>query len=142
MTEKKLISTLLPPQTLGMGSIGKNSTSSRTISTQTNNKDIFCTGTTYMHGSRIFLSGRGGGSRLLNLFYSLQRGSNGYITHYSGGGGVQLFPGGGVQLPISIETHITVTCDFPGGVWLEPIYPSGSAHFGTNRLKRACAASF
>ena len=33
-------------------------------------------------------------------------------------GGVQLFPGGGVQLPISIETNITITCDFPrGGVW-------------------------
>ena len=30
-------------------------------------------------------------------------------------GGVQLFPGGGggVQMLISIETHIT--CDFPGG---------------------------
>ena len=54
-------------------------------------------------------------------------------------GGVQLFPGRGVQLPISIETHITITCDFPGG--LEPISPSGSAHFGTNRLRRACAAS-
>ena len=27
--------------------------------------------------------------------------------------GVQLFPGGGVQMLISIETH--KTCDFPGG---------------------------
>ena len=36
-------------------------------------------------------------------------------------GGVQLFQGvgGGVQMLISIETHITITCDFP---------PSGSAH--------------
>ena len=29
-------------------------------------------------------------------------------------GGVLLFPGG-VQMLISIETHITITCDFPGG---------------------------
>ena len=60
---------------------------------------------------------------VLNLFYSLQRGSNGFITEktlqgsniFHGGGGVQLFPGGGggVQMLISIETHIT--CDFPGG---------------------------
>ena len=85
-----------------------------------------------MHGSRIFLSGGGGGSRFLNLFNSLQRRYNGYITH---------FPGG-VQLPISIETHITITCDFPGGGGLETIYHSGSAHFGTNRLRRACAAFF
>ena len=57
--------------------------------------------------SNIFCQGRGGGaSRLLNLFYSLQRGSNGFITH---------FLGGGVQMLISIETHITITCDFPGG---------------------------
>ena len=53
-----------------------------------------------MRGSRIFLSGGdgggdGGGSRLLNLFYSLKRGSNGFITHFPGG--VQLFPWVGVQ---------------------------------------------
>ena len=67
---------------------------------------------------------------ILNLFYSLQRGSNGFIAEktllilyqgsrggplYSRGGGVQLFPrGGGVQMLISIETHIR-TCYFPGG---------------------------
>ena len=51
----------------------------------------------------------------------IQRGSNilqGGLTFYRGGGsnifqGVQLFPGGGVQMLISIETHIT--CAFPGG---------------------------
>ena len=33
-----------------------------------------------------FLSGGGGGgSRLLNLFYSLKRWSNGFITHFPGG---------------------------------------------------------
>ena len=35
----------------------------------------------------------GVGSRLLNLFYSLQRGSNGFITLIPGG--LQLFAGGG-----------------------------------------------
>ena len=67
---------------------------------------------------------------VLSLFYSLKRGSNGFIDEktiliiyqgsrggplYSGGGGVQLFPGGGVQMLISIETNIR-TCYFPGGV--------------------------
>ena len=68
---------------------------------------------------------------VLSLFYSLKRGSNGFIAEktililykgfrggplFSGGGrgGVQLFPGG-VQMLISIETHIR-TCYFPGGV--------------------------
>ena len=94
------------------------------------------------------LSGAGGnmsGSRnvcqfylVLSLFYSLKRGSNGFIAEKTilvlyqgsrggplfsgggggggGGGGVQLFPGGGgVQMLIPIETHIH-TCYFPGGV--------------------------
>ena len=70
---------------------------------------------------------------VLSLIYSLQRGSTGFITMKTiifqgsrGGptfsrGEVQLFPGGwssfflrgGVQMLISIETHIT--CDFRGG---------------------------
>ena len=47
-------------------------------------------------------------------------------VQYFPGGGVQLFPwgGGGVQMLISIETHMT--CDFPG-VWT-PYPHSGSAH--------------
>ena len=69
---------------------------------------------------------------VLSLFYSLKRGSNGFIAEktililyqgsrggplYSGGGGgVQLIPGGGgVLLLISIEIHIR-TFYFPGGV--------------------------
>ena len=35
-------------------------------------------------------------------------------------GGVQIFPGGGVQMLISIETHKR-TCYFPGGVSGPPI---------------------
>ena len=48
------------------------------------------------------------------------------VQLFTGGGGgrVQLFPGGGVQMLISIETHIT--CDFPGG---GPDHPSVSAHW-------------
>ena len=38
----------------------------------------------------------------LNLFYSLQRALNGFITEK-----------GGIQMLFYIETHIT--CDFPGG---------------------------
>ena len=66
---------------------------------------------------------------ILNLFYSLQRGSNGFIAEktivilYQGSRGGPLFPGGGgvsnlfqgVQMLISIETHIR-TCYFLGGV--------------------------
>ena len=44
---------------------------------------------------------------VINLFYSLQSGSNGFITE--GRRGSNFFQGVGV----SKETHIT--CDFPGG---------------------------
>ena len=71
---------------------------------------------------------------VLSLFYSLQRGSNGFIAEKTililyqgsrggplfsrGGGGVKLFPG--VQMLISLETHVR-TCYFPGrGVYGPP----------------------
>ena len=82
-----------------------------------------------MRGSRTFFQagggggGGGGGGRgrgltarkqsgqcfflVINLFYSLQSGSNGFITE--GRRGSNFFQGVGV----SKETHIT--CDFPGG---------------------------
>ena len=79
-----------------------------------------------MRGSRDFCQSY----LVLSLFYSLQRGSNGFIAEktililYQGsrgvhyfprGGGVKLFPGGGgVQMLISLETHVR-TCYFPGG---------------------------
>ena len=77
---------------------------------------------------------------VLSLFYSLQRGSNGFIAEktililyqgsrvdplFSGGGGVSNFFQG-VQMLISIVTHIR-TCYFPGGC-PDPLSPSGSAH--------------
>ena len=100
-----------------------------------------------MRGSRIFTRGSRPDVQktvsttffffcfVLNLFYSLQRGSNGFITEKtilfqgSRGGptfsrGVQLLPGG-IQMLISIETYIT--CDFPGGRGVRtPCPPSGS----------------
>ena len=54
----------------------------------------------------------GGTSRLLNLFYSLQRGSNGFITHFPGGS--NFFQGGGPNANF-YRNPITITCDFPGG---------------------------
>ena len=72
---------------------------------------------------------------VLSLFYSLKRGSNGFIAEktililYKGSRGGPLFSGGGggggggvggVQMLISIETHIR-TCYFPGGVSGSPI---------------------
>ena len=93
-----------------------------------------------MRGSRDFCQSY----LVLSLFYSLQRGSNGFIAEKTililyqgsrggplfsrGGGGVKLFPGGGgggVQMLISLETHVR-TCYFPGGP--DPLSPSGSAH--------------
>ena len=75
---------------------------------------------------------------VLCLFYSLQRGSNGFIAKktililYEGsrggplfsrvGWGVKLFPGGGVQMLISLETHVR-TCYFPGGGGSGPTIP-------------------
>ena len=71
-----------------------------------------------MRGSRIFFrGGGGGGSRLLNLFYSLKSGSNGFIKHFPGGGGPTFS-----RVGVPIETHITITCDFPGGS-VPPIPP-------------------
>ena len=43
-------------------------------------------------------------------------------VHSIPGRGVQLFPGGGVQMQISIETHIR-TCYFPGGGGSGPPIP-------------------
>ena len=79
-----------------------------------------------MRGSRDFCQSY----LVLNLFYGLQRGSNGFIAekttlifyqgsrgvhYFPGGGGVSnFFQGGGVQMLISLETHVR-TCYFPEG---------------------------
>ena len=48
--------------------------------------------------------------RKLNLYFTKDT----EAVQYFSGRGVQLFPGGGGQMLISIETHIR-TCYFPGG---------------------------
>ena len=50
-------------------------------------------------------------------------------VHYFPGGGCQTFSrGGGVQMLISLESHVR-TCYFPGGGGCpDPLSPSGSAH--------------
>ena len=87
-----------------------------------------------MRGSRDFCQS----FLVLSLFYSLQRGSNGFIadktmlTLYQGSRGgplfsrgcVKLFPGGGgVQMLISLETHVR-NCYIPGGTCPDPLSPS------------------
>ena len=47
------------------------------------------------------------------------------VQHFSGGSNF-FQGGGGVQMLISIETHIT--CDFAGGGVWTPVPSSGSAH--------------
>ena len=77
------------------------------------------------------------------LFYSLQRGSNGFyyrenFTFPRIQRGFKIFQGAnffqGVQMLISIETHLTR--DFPGGGggWT-PYLPSGSAHGHVGRYR-------
>ena len=75
---------------------------------------------------------------VLSLFYSLQRGSNGFIAEktililYQGSSGGPLFfmggvqtssKGGGVKMLMSLETHIR-TCYIPGGRCPDPLSPS------------------
>ena len=91
--------------------------------------------------------GGGGGVQAPQLYLQFTEGSNGFSTHFPGE--VQLFPVGGVQMLISIETH--VTCDFQGGsrphIGFWTPYPAlwirtwTMWQFGTNRLRRACVAS-
>ena len=78
---------------------------------------------------------------VLSLFYSLQRGSNGFIAEktililyqgsrggplFSRGGGVSNFFRGGVQMLISLDTLVLVI--FQGWGRPDPLSPSGSAH--------------
>ena len=94
-----------------------------------------------MRGSRHFCQSY----LVLSLFYNLQRGSNGFIVEKTililyqrsrggplfsrGGGAVNLFPGGGgVQMHISLETHVR-TCNFSRGLVRTP-YPPLDPHMG------------
>ena len=92
-----------------------------------------------MRGSRDFCQSY----LVLNLFYGLQMGSNGFLAEktililyqgsrggplFSRGGGCQTFSrGGGVQMLISLETHVR-TCYFPGGGGVRTPFPPLDPH--------------
>ena len=95
-----------------------------------------------MRGSRNFCQSY----LVLSLLYSLQREFNGFIAEKTililyqgsrrgplfsrGGGGSQTFSGGGVQMLISLETHVR-TCYFPGGGGgVRTPYPPLDPHMG------------
>ena len=59
-----------------------------------------------------------------------------FTTYFPGG---PTFSRGGVQILISIETHITIACDFPRGSG-PPIPPSGSVHGQCSILARIDSA--
>ena len=92
-----------------------------------------------MRGSRDFCQSY----LVLNLFYGLQRGSNGFIAektilllyqgsrgvHNSPGGwGVKLFPGGGGPNANFFRNPCTYLLFSRGEGCLVPLSPSGSAH--------------
>ena len=113
MTEKMLTSPLLPPSpTSPDPGDGVNRSKFNFFPVQHQHNPtppkIFVPGHHAQIQEFFVRGGGGGGSRLLNLFYSLKRGSNGFITHFPGGS--NFFQGWG-----SNRTHITITCDFPGG---------------------------
>ena len=73
-----------------------------------------------------FLSGWGGGVQAPQLILQFTMGVQWFLLHIFQKG--PTFPrGGGVQMLISIETHITITCDFPGG-GLDPLSPLWIPH--------------
>ena len=62
------------------------------------------------------------------------------VQHFSGGGGAKFFQGGGgVQMLISIETHIT--CDFQGGGGSGPPIPPLDRHMRVFKFSEACQTS-
>ena len=101
-----------------------------------------------MHGSKNFLSGGGGWGGWVQapqLILQFKEGVQWFFYTFSRGGGPTFSRGGG---PIETNITITISCDFPGGSGppIPPLDPHMDIvavwHFGTNRLRRACAASF
>ena len=92
----------------------------------------------------FFVRGGDGGSPGSSTHFTIYRGGPMVLLHIFQGGGGPTFSRGGVQLLISIETHFTITCDFPGGGGgLDPLPPIPTLwirtwkmwHFGTNKLR-------
>ena len=82
---------------------------------------------------------------VLSLFYSLQRGSNGFIAEktllilsqgskggplFSRGGGVSNVFQGGVRMLVSLETHIRTYYFLGGGGGVRTPYPPLDPHMG------------
>ena len=106
-----------------MGSIGQKSTFFQNSINTNQQRHLYRD----KRGSRIFLSGGGGGGPGSSTYFTvyIQRGVQWYFLHIFQGGS-NFFQGGGGQMLISIETHITTTCDFPG----EPLSPPLDPHIG------------
>ena len=66
-------------------------------------QDFFCQG------------GGGGGGAVQAPQLILQFTEGVQLFYYTFSRGSNFFEGGGVRMLIFIETHITITCDFPGG---------------------------
>ena len=98
MTEKIVDVPSLTSPDPGDGSIGQNSTFfQNNINTNKQQRHLYRDNVQARIQDFFVRSGGGGRrSRLLNLFYSLQRGSNGYITHFTGGS--NFFQGGGGRI--------------------------------------------
>ena len=119
---------LLPPQTLWMGSIGQNSTFFQNSTNTNQQRHLYWDN---MRRSRNFLSG-GGGVQAPQLILQFTEGVQWFYYTFSRGGGLTISRG--VQMLISIETHITITCVFQGGP--DPPSPSGSANVQCGILAR------
>ena len=133
---------LLPPKTLWMGSIGQNF---NFFPEQHQHKPT----KTFVPGQHariqeFFCQGEGGGPGS-STYFTVYRGGPMVLLHIFQGVGPTFSRGGGVQMLMSIESHISITCDFPRGfgppipLWIRKCT---MWHFGTNMLRRACAASF
>ena len=110
---------------------------SSTASTQPNTTKDICTGTPCADPGFFC---QWGGVQAPQLILQFKEGIQWFLLHIFHVGGPTFSRGGS-----PIETHINITCDFPGG--LDPLSPLWIRtwtlwHFDTNRLRRACAASF
>ena len=146
MTEKLLTfpsstppPSLLPPETLGMGSIGQKSTFFQKIISTNQQRHLYRDN---MRGSRNLLSGGGGGSMLLNLFYSIY--TEGvqwfYYTFSRGSNLFQADPNANFYRN-PYNYNLWFSRGGGGGVWT-PYPPSGSVKGQCGILARICAASF
>ena len=128
------------PRPWGWGLKVKIQLFSSAASTQPNATKDNCTRTPCADPGIFCQVGGGLGVQVPQLILQFKEGVQWFYYTFSRGG-VQLFSRAGGP----IETHITIACDFPGGLdLLTPLWIRTWTlwHFGTNRLRRAFAASF